>query len=460
MSTKYSKFARVIYLLGDIFLINLSYLLAYQLKFGDMSIFRQPAYMVLFFYYNVVWLAVSFTLRIYNISRVARYSGIALDLLKLLFFHVSLVTAFIVAIKGYDYSRQHLVVTYLLVSASVVAWRLGCVKLFRMFRIAGRNSRRVVIVGMSEIANQLKKFFNINPQYGYQFLGFFDDRAAGGEDLKGRVSDVKEYVLTNHVDEIYCTMTEVNNRQVNDLLDFAEKNHIHVKVVPDFREINYRKIEIDFYDDFPVLTFREIPLDDVLNQVVKRSFDVLFSLLVIVFVYPWLLPIIALLIKIDSRGPIFFWQQRSGRNNQNFWCLKFRSMYVNDNSNFKQATRDDNRITRVGRILRKTNLDEMPQFFNVLLGHMSVVGPRPHPIKLDENFRTIIERYDERNLVKPGVTGLAQVKGYRGETAHPQLMKNRVRVDLFYIENWTFILDLKIILLTVTSMMRGDRNAF
>jgi lipopolysaccharide/colanic/teichoic acid biosynthesis glycosyltransferase len=187
---------------------------------------------------------------------------------------------------------------------------------------------------------------------------------------------------------------------------------------------------------------------------------VLFSLLVIVFVYPWLLPIIALLIKIDSRGPIFFWQQRSGRNNQNFWCLKFRSMYVNDESNFKQATRDDNRITRVGRILRKTNLDEMPQFFNVLLGHMSVVGPRPHPIKLDENFRTIIERYDERNLVKPGVTGLAQVKGYRGETAHPQLMKNRVRVDLFYIENWTFILDLKIIFLTVTSMMRGDRNAF
>jgi Undecaprenyl-phosphate glucose phosphotransferase len=446
--------------MGDIFLINLSFALAYSLKFGDLAIFRQPAYLVLFFYYNVVWLAVAFTLRIYNISRVARYTGIAMDLFKLLFFHVSLVTAFIVAIKGYDYSRQHLVVTYLLVSASVVAWRLGCVKLFRMFRVAGRNSRRVVIVGMSEIASQLKKFFSINPHYGYQFLGFFDDRATGGEELKGRVADVKEYALTNQVDEIYCTMTEVNNRQVNDLLDFAEKNHIHVKVVPDFREINYRKIEIDFYDDFPVLTFREIPLDDMLNQAVKRSFDVLFSLLVIVFVYPWLLPIIALSIKIDSRGPIFFWQQRSGRNNQNFWCLKFRSMYVNDDSNFKQATRDDNRITRVGRFLRKTNLDEMPQFFNVLLGHMSVVGPRPHPIKLDENFRTIIERYDERNLVKPGVTGLAQVKGYRGETAHPQLMKNRVRVDLFYIENWTFILDLKIIYLTVSSMMRGDRNAF
>ncbi len=329
-----------------------------------------------------------------------------------------------------------------------------------MFRTSGRNRRRVVIVGISEIASQLKKFFNINPQYGYQFLGFFDDRAASTEDLKGKVADVKEYVLANEVDEIYCTMTEVNNRQVNELLDFAEKNHVHVKVVPDFREINYRKIEIDFYDDFPVLTFREIPLDDVLNQVAKRSFDVLFSFLVIVFVFPWLLPIIALLIKIDSRGPVFFWQQRSGRNNQNFWCLKFRSMYVNDGSDFKQATRDDDRITRVGRILRKTNLDEMPQFFNVFLGQMSVVGPRPHPIKLDENFRTIIERYDERNMVKPGVTGLAQVKGYRGETAHPQLMKNRVRVDLFYIENWTFILDLKIILLTVTSMMRGDRNAF
>ncbi|CAA9298296.1 MAG: Glycosyltransferase [uncultured Cytophagales bacterium] len=460
MAARYSQFTRIVYLTGDIFLINLSFALAYLLRFGDLAFYHQSPYLVLFLYYNAVWLAVSFTLKVYNISRVAQYSNIALDLLKLLFFHVSLVTAFIVAIKGYDYSRQHLVVTYLLMSASVVAWRLGCVKLFRMFRVAGRNSRRVVIVGVSEIADQLKKFFSINPQYGYQFLGFFDDRATNGEDLRGRVADVKEYVLTNKVDEIYCTMTEVNNRQVNDLLDFAEKNHIHVKVVPDFREINYRKIEIDFYDDFPVLTFREIPLDDVLNQVVKRSFDVLFSMLVIVFVYPWLLPIIALLIKLDSRGPVFFWQERSGRNNQNFWCLKFRSMYVDDGSKFKQATRDDNRITRVGRILRKTNLDEMPQFFNVLLGHMSVVGPRPHPIKLDENFRTIIDRYDERNLVKPGVTGLAQVKGYRGETAHPQLMKNRVRVDLFYIENWTFILDLKIIFLTVSSMMRGDRNAF
>ncbi len=448
------------YLTGDIFLINLSFALAYLLKFGDFAFFRQSPYLVLFFYYNAVWLAVAFTLKVYNISRVAQYRHIALDLLKLFFFHVSLVTAFIVAIKGYDYSRQHLIVTYLLTSASVVAWRLGCVKIFRMFRTSGRNRRRVVIVGISEIASQLKKFFNINPQYGYQFLGFFDDRVANGEDLKGKVADVKEYVLANEVDEIYCTMTEVNNRQVNDLLDFAEKNHIHVKVVPDFREINYRKIEIDFYDDFPVLTFREIPLDDVLNQVAKRSFDVLFSLLVIVFVFPWLLPIIALLIKVDSRGPVFFWQQRSGRNNQHFWCLKFRSMYVNDESDFRQATRDDNRITRAGRILRKTNLDEMPQFFNVFLGHMSVVGPRPHPIKLDENFRTIIERYDERNMVKPGVTGLAQVKGYRGETAHPQLMKNRVRVDLFYIENWTFILDLKIIFLTVSSMLRGDRNAF
>ncbi len=450
----------MVYLTGDIILINLSISLAYFLRFGNLDVMTQPAYLVLGFYFNVVWLAVAFILKTYNISRVAHYTQIAQDLLKLLFFHASLVTVFIVAIKGYNYSREHLIVTYLLTSASVVAWRLGCVKIFRMFRVAGRNRKRVVIVGVSEIAGQLKKFFNINPQYGYQFMGYFDDHASNSDDVRGRVSDVKDYVLANQVDEIYCTMTQVNNRQVNDLLDFAEKNHVHVKVVPDFREINYRKIDIDFYDDFPVLTFREIPLDDVLNQVAKRAFDIVFSLLVIVFVFPWLLPVIALLIKLDSSGPVFFWQQRSGKNNQNFWCLKFRSMYSDNVSGFKQATRDDSRITRVGRFLRKTNLDEMPQFFNVLLGHMSVVGPRPHPIVLDENFRDVIERYDERNLVKPGVTGLAQVKGYRGETAHPQLMKNRVRVDLFYIENWSFVLDIKIIYLTISGMMRGDQNAF
>jgi Undecaprenyl-phosphate glucose phosphotransferase len=460
LATGYSKYTRVIYLIGDIILVNLSFCSAFYLKYHSLDISLQDGYSFLAVYYNLAWIGTAFFLNIYDTSRVEQLYDTILRSFKLLFFHVSLVTVFIVAYNGFFYSREHLMLTYLFISFLIILWRAICLNFFRIYRKAGGNYRRVVIVGYSDIAKDLKCFFNGNPHYGYQFLGFFDDTMENVPDKKGKIEDLKTFALDNQVDEIYCTMPDIDNKQINEIIDFAEISSIHVKVVPDFREINYRKISIDYYDFFPVLTFREIPLDDLLNKVAKRAFDIIFSLVVLVFIASWLFPMLAFLIRLDSSGPILFKQKRSGKDNKDFWCFKFRSMYVNDESDFKQATRNDSRITRIGRILRKTNLDEMPQFINVLLGHMSVVGPRPHPIKLNENYQTTIDRYMDRHLVKPGVTGLAQVKGYRGETAHPQLMKNRVRVDLFYIENWSFILDLKIIFMTVASMLKGDRNAF
>jgi Undecaprenyl-phosphate glucose phosphotransferase len=311
------------------------------------------------------------------------------------------------------------------------------------------------------MAKELRNFFQTNPQFGYRFLGFFDNRAVNlNNEVKGDLQDVKGYSLLHEVDEIYCVKPDIGNKWINDLIDFAENNLIRVKVIPDFRGINYRKINIDFYGHFPVITFREIPLDDVLNQLTKRTFDIIFSLIILIFVASWLFPIIALLVRLDSPGPVFFRQKRSGRGNQDFWCWKFRTMYVNGESHIKQAVRNDSRITPVGRILRKTNLDELPQFFNVLLGNMSVVGPRPHMLAHTEEYSKVIDKYMMRHHVKPGVTGLAQAKGYRGETINPQSMKNRIRVDTFYVENWSLLLDLKIIFMTISSMIKGDRNAF
>jgi len=205
---------------------------------------------------------------------------------------------------------------------------------------------------------------------------------------------------------------------------------------------------------------RHEPLNDRLNQLLKRAFDVAFSLGVLVFVLSWLIPLIALLIRLDSKGPIFFKQRRAGKEGKDFYCFKFRTMYVNKEADTKQASRNDSRITKVGRFLRKTSLDEFPQFLNVLLGDMSVVGPRPHPIALNERFSPVIEKFMVRHLVKPGVTGLAQAKGYRGETRELRQMVNRVRMDIFYVENWSFLLDLKIIFWTVFSVLKGDKNAF
>jgi putative colanic acid biosysnthesis UDP-glucose lipid carrier transferase len=459
LTTRYSKFTRSIYLIGDIVLINISFLLSYFWKSHDIEATHEDFYFILALYFNLTWIVSAFFLRIYDIGRVEQNRNIVLNLFKILLLHVLLTSAFIVIRKGFYYSREHLLVTYILVTLLIIAWRLACIYFFRYYRRTGYNYRNIIIVGYDDIARNLRRFFKVNPQYGYRFQGFFDDHAKGPE-VRGKLEDIKAFSLLYDIDEIYCSFSKVDNRYVNELINFAENNMIRVKIIPDFRGIDFKKINIDFYGHFPVLTFRDIPLDDALNRVTKRTFDIIFSLVILIFIASWLFPVIALLIKIDSPGPIFFKQKRSGRSNEDFWCWKFRTMRVNNESNLQQAIRGDARITKVGAILRRTSLDELPQFFNVLLGNMSVVGPRPHMLAHTEEYSKIIDRYMVRQTVKPGVTGLAQAKGYRGETINPQLMKNRVRVDTFYIENWSFLLDLKIIYMTISSLVKGDRNAF
>ncbi|MGB0424120.1 MAG: exopolysaccharide biosynthesis polyprenyl glycosylphosphotransferase, partial [Flavobacteriales bacterium] len=216
----------------------------------------------------------------------------------------------------------------------------------------------------------------------------------------------------------------------------------------------------EFFNSTPVFTYRKEPLEYSSNQIIKRIFDFTFSLLVCLLIFPWLFLIISIAIKFSSKGPIFFVQDRSGKDNKRFPCLKFRTMTVNNDSDSVQATKGDARITRVGAFLRKTSLDEMPQFINVLLGHMSVVGPRPHMLKHTEDYGKEINKFMVRHLVKPGITGYAQVSGYRGTTETPELMEARVKHDVFYLENWTFLFDLKLIFLTVYNMIKGEENAF
>ena len=224
------------------------------------------------------------------------------------------------------------------------------------------------------------------------------------------------------------------------------------------------RVRLHFYDQMPVITLRKDPLASMLNRAMKRAFDIFFSLIMILTVLPVLFLIIGAAIKINSPGPILFMQKRSGRKNRDFTCYKFRTMYVqapeNQQREYQQASKDDPRITAVGKFLRKTNLDEFPQFINVLLGQMSVVGPRPHPPKLNDRYIPLIKNYPFRYFITPGITGHAQVNGYRGETKDPVEMKKRVEYDAWYIQNWTFGLDLKIIFQTVFRMFTKDENAY
>jgi len=315
-----------------------------------------------------------------------------------------------------------------------------------------------VILGKSESSVELSYFFNKNPQFGYAFEGFFDEEKTDG--VIGTVAELRAYALDNNVEEIYCLSPKYDDEAIADLRNFAENNTIRLKIVPDIKSMYYSKSKIDFYGNTPVLLIKEFPLDHPTNQIWKRIFDILFSLFVILIVFSWLFPIVALLIKLDSRGPIFFVQQRSGKDKNAFGCFKFRSMSYSNNSEFVQATKNDARITKVGRFIRKTSIDEMPQFFNVFMGQMSVVGPRPHPLKLDDMYRDNIDKYMSRHFVKPGVTGLSQIMGYRGETKEDFAMKARINLDNFYIEHWSFFLDLKIIVLTVFNVFKKEENAF
>jgi Undecaprenyl-phosphate glucose phosphotransferase len=304
--------------------------------------------------------------------------------------------------------------------------------------------------------DQLTDYLLKHPEYGYHVKKII--RISPGS--QHQVNDIiKSQCVELEIHEVFYPISMVNYDALADLIHFAEENLIRVRLMADFRWVNFTDLEIEHIGELPVIKLHTTPLDNWNNQLVKRIFDILFSIAVIVSLLSWLLPILAISIKLDSRGPVFFRQKRTGRDNRTFWCYKLRTMKVNQDSDSKQATRNDDRITRTGRFLRNTSLDELPQFFNVLLGDMSVVGPRPHMLKHTTEFNAEVDRFMERHKIMPGITGLAQSKGYRGETDDFEKLKNRVKFDLFYVNNWSFMLDLKIIYDTLVMIVRPKNGS-
>jgi len=321
------------------------------------------------------------------------------------------------------------------------------------------NYRSVIVYGYGTIADELISFFDKHPEYGYKFKGFFDSQDTPSDYL-GTYADIEPYVEENEVDEIYCCLPYVEYSNIKKLVDYGDEALIKVKLMTDFRGFSSKNVELERYDHIPILSVNSTPLDDWKNRFVKRSFDIAISSIIILGILSWLYPIVAVLIKLDSRGPILFRQKRTGQDNKNFYCYKFRTMTLNLSSESVQATKNDQRITGLGQFLRKTSIDELPQFWNVLKGDMSVIGPRPHMLKHTEEYSHKIEKFMARHFVKPGITGLAQAKGFRGPTTQLYQMSNRVKLDRFYVENWSLMLDIKILALTAVSIMKGDENAF
>ena len=323
----------------------------------------------------------------------------------------------------------------------------------------------LVIVGDGPAAQEIFQYCEDQTVRGYRFRGIFNDTPLDGyleERRMGDISAVRSFAIQNRIDIVYCALPGTRKQDITDLMEFCERNTIRFRVIPSAESFIpvVNSTDLEFHGAVPVSKLRHEPLDKPFNRSLKRTFDIVFSIAVILFIFTWLFPILAILVKLSGRGPVFFKQIRLGKDNQEFVCWKFRSMRMNKEADVKQATKNDPRVTRVGAFLRKSNLDEMPQFLNVLFGHMSVVGPRPHPLRLNDQYRDIIDKYMVRHFVRPGITGWAQVNGFRGETRTPELMERRVELDVWYLENWSFWLDLRIVVKTVTNMFQKDPNAY
>jgi putative colanic acid biosynthesis UDP-glucose lipid carrier transferase len=348
---------------------------------------------------------------------------------------------------------------------------LATVRLFifiteRSFQGLQRFKRKIAIVGHSEVTEKVAQYFLQN-KVAFNFMGQFksvnEQGVKDGSEIDTFKNTIK-FAIQNHLDEVYTLISSASDPDLAAVIALAEQYCVKVRFIASFSELE--KVEdlkyhlSTFYNGVPILTNSPEPLSSIRNRALKRLFDIAFSLLVIVFVLSWVIPLLAIMIKLESRGPVFFKQLRSGKNNKPFWCYKFRSMELNDSSNHLQAVKNDPRVTKLGAILRKTSIDELPQFFNVLFGSMSIVGPRPHMLSHTDQYRLIVERYMLRLFFKPGITGWAQVNGHRGETKDKEQMRNRVECDIWYIENWSIIKDIKIVYKTFLNAVQGDVNAY
>jgi len=407
-------------------------------------------------YLSILWLVISFYNRFYEVRRSTRVVQLLTLILKQTVLFAIVLYAFIGFFKQPNISRINLGNYLFFVFVLITVFKFLTFFLLNKYRsILGGNIRLVVVIGKNEKTRQLIKIFKTRPEFGYKFMSQFSVREEGFS-----LSKCFDYIIDNDINEIYFSVAELSNKQINELIDFADNNLRELKFIPDNKEIFSKKLKYEYYDYIPVLSLRNIPLQESLNKYVKRLFDILFSLFIIVFILSWLTPLLAILIKIESKGPVFFKQSRNGFNYKEFDCYKFRSMTPNKNAHLHQATKGDARVTKVGAFIRKTSIDELPQFFNVLFGDMSVVGPRPHMVSHTNMYARRIDKFMVRHFVKPGITGLAQVSGFRGEIETDKDIINRVKYDIFYVENWSLLLDIKITVQTFINALKGEKKAY
>jgi putative colanic acid biosynthesis UDP-glucose lipid carrier transferase len=445
---RYSGFLRPISYLIDLLIIGF---------FANNIILEKSDLLNFTLFISFSWIISTLFSSFYEIFRYTSLTRIFSLIGKQSIIFTLLVFAFFGFFNNLDAEPLRIIKYVLIVILLITIIKFAIFFLLKKYRkVFKGNLRKVVIVGLNKKTDQLRKYFNDNPDYGYQLVKTFDLNKKD----KISINDVISFISENEIDEIYSSVAEMNNKELLSLIDYADNNLKILKFLPDNKEIYSKKLDFTYYGYLPILSLRSIPIDEPINLFIKRSFDIFFSLLVIIGILSWLTPLIGFLIKIESKGPVFFKQKRNGLDYKEFYCYKFRSMKPNPEAHLHQIRKGDPRVTRIGKFIRKTSIDELPQFINVLKGDMSVVGPRPHMVSHTHMYAEKIDKFMVRHFIKPGITGLAQVSGFRGEVEDDDFIKNRVKYDIYYLENWSILMDIRIVFKTVFDALGGDDKAY
>jgi putative colanic acid biosynthesis UDP-glucose lipid carrier transferase len=466
---------QILFFALDLLFLNVAYMLAAE-------IFEESTESALFLRYiqyqivmNFFWIILSWMGKVYSKSNLTFFNIFVESSLKNFFIWTFLIIVYLFLPRKVELSHAMVFTSLGIFLTGITLNRFVYLGIREWIRRNIQLQRKILILGYNSVAEKLASFLEMEG-FDLEIAGFVDDK---GREIKptlntisGRHTGRHKYPVYTGIDEaislskklqvqeIFSTIMPENNAKVYKVWQQSDRELIRFRFVPDLSNFVNRPVHIDNLRDIFVLSVRREPLENIFNRWLKRTFDIVVSSLVTIFILSWLFPLLGLLIYLESPGPIVFVQQRSGKNNKPFGCYKFRSMTVNNTTEATQATKNDKRVTRIGKFIRKTSLDEFPQFLNVLKGEMSIIGPRPHMLQHTENFSNMEEQYMVRQFLKPGITGWAQVNGYRGEIRELAHIKKRVEYDLWYLENWSLWLDIRIVFLTVFNVFKGEENAY
>nr|WP_302830165.1 undecaprenyl-phosphate glucose phosphotransferase [uncultured Bacteroides sp.] len=462
---RFNKVIKSIIITGDLGLLNIIFIVIYHIMAPQMPGVTSPHSLVqLLVLLNLIYIICNYSHGVILHQRIVRPEHIIRRAMRNTFFHAVVFISLISLANFGTLSTRFFVIFYALFLVVLIAYRLTFRTFIKIYRRSGGNSRTAIFIGDGENMTELHRKMTSDPTSGFRILGYFaeNESALYPKSLPylGHPHEVLSFIRNNGTEHVYCGLSSAQSEEILPILNYCENHLIHFFSVPDVRNYLKRRMHLETIGNVPIFYIRREPLAQLENRLFKRLFDLTFALAFLCTFFPIIYIIVGIAIKITSPGPIFFKQKRSGEKGKEFWCYKFRSMRVNKDCDKLQATRNDPRKTRLGNFLRKSNIDELPQFINVLLGDMSIVGPRPHMLKHTEEYSKLIDKYMVRHLVKPGITGWAQTNGFRGETKELWQMEGRVERDIWYLEHWTFMLDIYIIYKTVKNVIQGEKKAY